>query len=44
MSEFLCCGWCGELSIYDRTAYIENKPVCPECLEKKAKSKIKDED
>ncbi|GLB58693.1 hypothetical protein [Cytobacillus sp. NCCP-133] len=34
MSEFLCCFWCGELSIYDRTAYIENKPVCPECQKK----------
>lgn len=35
MSEFLCCDQCGELSIYDCTAYIENKPVCPECQEKR---------
>ena len=31
MSEFLCCDQCGELSMYDRTIYIDNKPVCPAC-------------
>ncbi|MBU8767926.1 hypothetical protein [Cytobacillus oceanisediminis] len=35
MSEILCCGWCGELSLYDRTVYLENKPICPECQKKK---------
>ena len=33
MSEFLCCDRCGELSMYDSTTYIENKPICPTCFE-----------
>ncbi|WP_156422679.1 hypothetical protein [Bacillus sp. FJAT-29937] len=31
MSEFLCCDRCGELSMYERTIYIDNKPICPSC-------------
>ncbi|MEH7391346.1 hypothetical protein V7149_21225 [Bacillus sp. JJ1503] len=31
MSEFLCCDRCGELSMYDCTIYIDNKPICPAC-------------
>ncbi len=31
MSELLCCDRCGELSIYDKTIYIKNKPICTTC-------------
>ncbi|MBT2690681.1 hypothetical protein J7I93_21310 [Bacillus sp. ISL-47] len=44
MSEFLCCDWFGELSLYDRAAYIENKPVCPECQVKRDTSIVKAEE
>ncbi|MDF2039048.1 hypothetical protein P2R12_19150 [Cytobacillus oceanisediminis] len=41
MSEILCCGWCGELSLYDRTVYLENKPICPECQKKEKEAVLK---
>ncbi|WP_170289639.1 hypothetical protein [Cytobacillus depressus] len=31
MSEFLCCDQCGDLSMFDSTQYINDKPICPAC-------------
>jgi len=31
MSELLCCDRCGELSLHDKTIYIQDKPICATC-------------
>ena len=31
MSELICCCNCGELSMYDHTIYIHDKPICQTC-------------
>ncbi|MBP2242180.1 formylmethanofuran dehydrogenase subunit E [Cytobacillus eiseniae] len=33
MSELLCCERCGELTIFERMTYINNKPICSSCSE-----------